>query len=206
MPANYFAARALKDIALFATLLNDKALTKRARTLRQQILTGLECYARVEDPTYGSILAYETDGMGRHVLMDDANVPSLLSLPYLGAIDMDDPLYQNTRRFVLSRKNPFYAEGQFARGIGSPHTPKGYIWHIALCIQMMTTHDIDEQATLLKMLITTHADTGFMHEGFDPDKPEHFTRSWFAWANSLFGECIWRLHDEGTLQRVLAKL
>ena len=137
--------------------------------------------------------------------MDDANVPSLLSLPYLEVCDPADPIYRNTRALVLSDANPYYYEGTLARGIGSPHTPAGYIWHIALCVQAMTSIDDGEVASLLKMLLTTHAGTGFMHEGFDPDAPERFTREWFAWANSMFGELIFRLHEQGKLEKLLPK-
>lgn len=203
VPSNYFAAAILDDLAAFARYAGDPALSQRALTLKQQIELGLECYARVEDDDLGQVLCYETDGQGSYVMMDDANVPSLLSLPYLGAIDMHDPLYQRTRQFILSKKNPYYAEGAFARGIGSPHTPPGYIWHIALCVQGMTTDDTQEQEALLRMLLNTHAGTGFMHEGFDPDDPKQFTRSWFAWANSMFAEYVYRLYEAGTLADML---
>lgn len=205
VPSNLFAASILKEIVLFCALLEDSFLVERAKTLREQILLGVSCYGHAEDEQLGDILAYESDGMGNVVLMDDANVPSLLSLPYLGALSAEDPLYQRTRQFVLSSRNPYYAEGEHARGIGSPHTPPGYIWHIALCIQAMTSQDAAEQAELVKMLLTTHAGTGFMHEGFHPDDPAQFTRSWFAWANSLFGETIYRLYEAGTLPEVLKR-
>ena len=111
--------------------------------------------------------------------------------------------YQNTRRFVLSKENPYYNEGALAKGVGSPHTPKGYIWPIALCVQAMTSTDTHEIAHIVNVLMNTHAGTGFMHESFDPDHPEQFTRSWFAWANSMFGDLIYRLHEDGRLAEVL---
>ena len=122
--------------------------------------------------------------------MDDANVPSLLSIPYLGYTNLNDEKYQNTRRFVLSSANPYYYEGKYAKGIGSPHTPKGYIWHIALSMQGLTSNSKEEMDMLLEMFENTHADTFYMHEGFNPDKPSEFTRPWFAWSNSLFAEFV----------------
>ena len=135
--------------------------------------------------------------------MDDANVPRLLALPYLEVCSKDDPLYRRTRACVLSHRNPYYKEGSLAKGVGSPHTPEGYIWPIALCVQAMTTADDAEAAALLRTLMSTHADTGFMHESFDPDAPEKFTRPWFAWANSMFGEMLYRLYEEGRLAEVI---
>jgi uncharacterized protein len=139
--------------------------------------------------------AYETDGYGNYNLMDDANVPSLLSMPYLGYCAPDAPLYVNSRAFVLSTENPYYFQGQCAKGIGSPHTPQGYVWPIGLIMQGLTSTDTAEQDTLIQMLLATTADTNFMHESFHPDDPAQFTRSWFAWANSLFGEFILRRLD-----------
>lgn len=203
VPANLFAVNALTWIAGFAQELIDPGLASQAKHLAGEIRQGVERHARVTHPNHGEIYAYETDGMGHYTLMDDANVPSLLSLPYLGVCANDDPLYLRTRAFVLSEDNRYFYSGKYAQGIGSPHTPCGYIWHIALCMQAMTTDDLDEQAALLRMLTQTHAGTGFMHEGFDPDAPERFTREWFAWANSLFGEMIYRLYERGTLDEVV---
>lgn len=203
VPANLFAAGVMDDAAYFAALLEDEALSKDASALREDILTGIAKYALVEHPNHGQIFAYETDGLGHYTLMDDANVPSLLSLPYLGVCKKDDPLYLRTRSFVLSPDNRFYYEGPYAKGVGSPHTPAGYIWPIALCMQALTSTSIPEIAGLLVQLLKTHGGTHFMHESFDPAKPESFTRSWFAWANSLFGELLYRLYEEGTLDEVL---
>ena len=122
--------------------------------------------------------------------MDDANSPSLLSIPYLGYKPAEDPIYQNTRRFVLSPDNPYYYVGQAAQGIGSPHTPPRYIWHISLVMQILTSTDEAEKQQCLEMLSRTHAGTNFMHEGFDADDPTKFTRPWFAWANTLFAQML----------------
>ena len=206
IPSNFFAVRAMEAARKLAQAAGREDLEQKAARLEETIREGIREYATVEHPRFGTVYAYETDGFGNYELMDDANVPSLLSLPYLEACGADDPIYRNTRAFVLSGSNPYYYEGALAKGIGSPHTPEGYIWHISLCVQAMTSTDDAEIASVLKMLLTTHAGTGFMHEGFDPNAPENFTRDWFAWANSMFGELIYRLHEQGKLEKLLEKL
>ncbi|MBQ3705155.1 MAG: glycoside hydrolase family 125 protein [Clostridia bacterium] len=203
VPSNLFALRALSALIRFARILEDDALARDANRLRQEIQEGLDQYAVVQTEKYGEIWAYETDGLGHHLLMDDANCPSLLSLPWLEICDRNDPRYLRTRSFVLSADNPFYCTGSAAHGVGSPHTPRGFIWPIALCVQILTSVEDREAADALRMLLTTHADTRLMHESFDPDDPARFTRSWFAWANSMFGEAIHFLYDEGRLEHVL---
>lgn len=204
IPSNFFAVRAMEAARKLAKAAGREDLTQRAMELQQTIREGIREYATLEHPRFGTIYAYETDGFGNYNLMDDANVPSLLALPYLEACEANDPIYRNTRSFVLSSSNPYYYEGALAKGIGSPHTPEGYIWHISLCVQAMTSTDDREIAELVKRLLTTHGGTGFMHEGFDPNAPENFTRDWFAWANSMFGELIYRLYEKGSLARILA--
>ena len=200
VPANMFAAVVLDQAAQIATTVyRDGALGERASALGREIRDGIERFGIVEHPVFGRMYAYETDGLGHHNLMDDANVPSLLSAPYLGYVAADDPVYLNTRRFVLSRENPHYCEGTHARGIGSPHTPPGYIWHIALSMQALTATDPAQVRGLIDMIERTDADTGFMHEGFDPDDPTKFTRPWFAWANSLFAELLDKAVADGVI-------
>lgn len=193
IPANMFAVVVLGYLATFARdIYADNDLAARAVRLRDDIELGIQTYAIVNHPHYERIYAYETDGFGNHNLMDDANVPSLLSIPYLGYRPADDPIYRNTRAFILSSENPYYFEGRCAKGVGSPHTPSGYIWHIGLIMQALTSADAGEQAALLEMIAATTAGTNFMHESFNPDDPSQFTRPWFAWANSLFGELVFR--------------
>ena len=134
--------------------------------------------------------AYEVDGLGNYLLMDDANVPSLLSMPYIGYCDVDDRIYQNTRRFVLSEKNPFYYTGSCMTGIGSPHTEKGFVWPISLVIQALTSNNTEEIEAVISMIKSTHADTLYMHESINANNQYEYTRDWFAWANSLFSELI----------------
>ncbi|QTH43399.1 glycoside hydrolase family 125 protein [Cohnella sp. LGH] len=200
IPSNMFAAVALGGVAeIAADVYRDEELAAQALKLKEEIEYGIETYGVTIHPQYGRIYAYETDGLGNYNLMDDANVPSLLSIPYLGYKPADDETYRNTRRFILSEANPYFYRGQAAQGIGSPHTRHRYIWHIALSMQLMTADNDAERATLLEMLLSTDAGTGFMHEGFDADDPSLFTRPWFAWSNSLFAEAVHRLMLEGRL-------
>lgn len=191
IPANMFAVVILSYIADFASkFYDDAALAAEASALRQEIDFGIQTYGLIDHPKYGRIYVYETDGFGNYNLMEDANVPSLLSIPYLGYRPATDPTYQNTRAFILSRDNPYYATGSQARGIGSPHTLPGYVWPISLIMQALTATTRVEQDELLTMLLNTTAGTHYMHESFDPSQPDQFSRPWFAWANSLFGEFV----------------
>ncbi len=191
IPANMFAVVVLGYVAEIARdVYDDPDLARQADGLRTDIDNGIQSHGIVNHERYGRIYAYETDGFGRHNLMDDANVPSLLSIPYLGYRPATDEVTKNTRRFVLSRDNPYYYEGRYARGIGSPHTPACHIWPIALIMQGLTALDRAEQDEMVRMLVDTTAGADYMHESFDPDNPASFTRPWFAWANSLFGQFI----------------
>ena len=191
IPSNFFAAKSLEQMGEIAeALLPNAGLSGRVRRLKEQIEAGLREFAAVERPGFGKVYAYEVDGLGNALFMDDANVPSLLSLPYLGCVPMDDPVYQNTRRMLLSPANPYYFAGACARGIGSPHTPPDYIWPISLCIQGLTAADAGEIYALLDMLENMDAGTLLMHEGVHKDDPKQFTRPWFAWANSIFSEFV----------------
>lgn len=193
IPANMFAVVILGHIAQFAReQYSDPAVAERAERLRAAVEAGIQTYGIVQHPEFGAIYAYEVDGFGGFNLMDDANVPSLLSIPYLGYRPASDPIYQNTRRFILSDANPYYYRGRLARGVGSPHTPPGYIWHIGLIMQALTTTEDSERDALIDMIVNTTGGTHFMHESFDPDDPAQYTRAWFAWANSLFGELLVR--------------
>lgn len=191
IPANMFAVvvlNYLKEIA--EEVLGDQELAARAAKLGGEIDQGIQTYGITEHPQFGKIYAYETDGLGHYNFMDDANVPSLLSIPYLGYTSEEDPIYRNTRSFVLSSSNPYYFEGEAAAGIGSPHTPDQYIWHIALAMQGLTTEDHSEKERLLSLMEATTAGTGFMHEGFHVDDPYQFSRPWFSWANMMFSELL----------------
>lgn len=194
IPANMFAAVVLPHLAKYAReMYADGWLAAEAESLARDIEFGIETYGVVDHPSYGKMYAYEVDGFGNHVLMDDANVPSLLSIPYMGYRTIDDPTYQRTRRFILSEDNPYFYRGTFACGIGSPHTPGQHVWPIALTMQALTSSDPIERARIMETLVTTTADTFVMHESFHVDEPKQYTREWFAWANSLFSELVVKL-------------
>lgn len=193
VPSNMMAVVALEQLA--AMPLQQEELQSRARQLAADIRTSIETHARVKHPGFGTIYAYETDGLGNHNFMDDANVPSLLAAPYMGYCLADDAVYQATRAFVLSSANPYFYQGTAAKGVGSPHTPQDYIWPISLCMQGLTSNDRVEKLLMLETLMSTDAGTGLMHEGFHKDDPTRFTRPWFAWANSLFAEFVMDVAD-----------
>ena len=198
IPSNLFAITSLRQLAeMMREIKRDNDFARKCDSLADEVQAAVDKYGVVEHPEYGKVYAFEVDGFHNHVFMDDANVPSLLALPYLGCVDMNDPIYQNTRRLVLSDSNPYFFQGKAGEGIGGPHIGFGYIWPMSIIMRCNTTNDNDEIRKCVKMLRDTDADTGFMHESFYKDDPAKFTRSWFAWVNTLFGEMIYRLVKEG---------
>lgn len=204
IPGNFFAVKTLERIEeMFAEIAHDSAAASRAGALRAEIESALDSHARAHHSTAGGIWAYEIDGFGNALCMDDANVPSLLGMPYLETCSETDSNYLATRRFVLSEANPYFFRGTAAEGIGGPHIGQDMIWPMAIIIRALTTNDDNEQRKCLAWLKTTHAGTGFMHESFNKDNPAKFTRAWFAWANTLFGELILKLDKSNP--KLLAK-
>lgn len=197
IPSNFFAVVSLRQAAeMVIALHNDNALSTELLALAKEVETAIQQHGVVTHPKYGKIYAFEVDGFGGAYLMDDSNVPSLLSLPYLGAVDKNDPIYQNTRKFVLSADNPYYFIGKAAEGIGGPHAGQDMIWPMSLSIRALTSTDKDEIKYCIDTLQKTHGGKGFMHESFHKDDPNNFTRAWFAWSNTLFGELLWRTYHE----------
>lgn len=191
VPSNYFAVASLGQLAeMFEQIAHDHTTAAACRALATEVNMALQKYAVAHHPVYGKVLAYEVDGYGNQLFMDDANVPSLLALPYLGAIKATDPLYQSTRRMILSPANPYFFRGKAAEGIGGPHVGLNYIWPMSIIMRALTSDNEKEITTCLRWLKTTHAGTGFMHESFNKNDPADFTRKWFAWANTLFGELV----------------
>ena len=198
VPSNFFAVSSLRKAAEILEKVNKKtALSKECKDLAQEVETALKKYAVYNHPKYGKIYAFEVDGFGNHHLMDDANVPSLLAMPYLGDVNVNDPIYQNTRRFVWSEDNPYFFKGKAGEGIGGPHIGYDMVWPMSIMMKAFTSQNDAEIKTCIKMLMDTDADTGFMHESFHKDNPKKFTRAWFAWQNTLFGELILKLVNEG---------
>ena len=197
VPSNHFAVVALRKLAeMTDTLSGNAGFAGECRALAAEVQEALRIHAVVRHPTQGEVWAYEVDGFGNRLHMDDANVPSLLSLPYLGACSPDDPLYQRTRTFLLSRDNPYFFRGSAGEGVGGPHVGPEMIWPLGIIMRALTSTDDAEISLCLRMLKNTHGGTGFMHESFHQDDPNRFTRAWFAWANTLFGELILTVHRE----------
>ncbi|MEN8192889.1 MAG: glycoside hydrolase family 125 protein, partial [Bacteroidota bacterium] len=195
IPSNLFAVVKLKQLAvIFSDVLKDEKFAEECITLANEIDDAVKKYAVSEHLNYGKIYAYEVDGFGNQLFMDDTNVPALFSLPYLGYCDIDDEIYLNTRRYLQSEDHPYFFKGKFAEGIGGPHIGLDMVWPMNIIIRALTTQDEEEIKLCIKMLKETHAGTGFIHESFHKDDPNNFTRSWFAWANTLFGELILNLY------------
>jgi meiotically up-regulated gene 157 (Mug157) protein len=197
IPSNFFAVVSLRQSAeMMEKIANDKATAKELRDLAEEVEDAIQKYAVIDVPKYGKVYAFEVNGFGSYNLMDDANIPSLLSLPYLGAVSAKDPIYRNTRKLILSEDNPFFFKGTVAEGIGGPHVGQDMIWPMAIVMRALTSNDDKEIADAVQMLKRSHAGTGFMHETFHKDDASKFSRSWFAWTNTLFGELMWKTYQE----------
>jgi uncharacterized protein len=196
VPGNMFASLVLSRLPRIAEAASHPdnpltlALIERASRLREAIEQGLREHAVVDDPATGPRWAYEVDGRGGVLQMDDANVPSLLSLPRLGYCGYDDSTYQATRAFVLSPRNPYYYSGTAAAGIGSPHTPKRHVWPIALAMAALTDPDEAAKRAAVATILATRGGTDRIHESFHVDRAEKWTRRWFSWAEATFCELV----------------
>jgi uncharacterized protein len=197
VPSNFFAVVSLRQAAeLLEKVQHDNDTAAQCRALAAEVETALKAHAVVNHAKYGRVYAYEVDAFGNYYCIDDGNVPSLLSLPYIDAVKPTDKIYLNTRRLVLSPANPYYCEGTAANGPGGPHVGMDMIWPLGLILQGLTSTNDKEIHQCLDTLRRTHAGTGFMHEAFNKDNPKKFTRSWFAWANTIFGELVLKTYHE----------
>jgi len=191
VPSNFFAVVSLQQAAeIVDAVFHDAALARDCQSLSAEVRAALMQHAVIAHPKYGKVYAYEVNGFGSYHLMDDANVPSLLSLPYLNAVATSDPVYRNTRQLILSDANPFFFKGRSGEGVGSPHTGMDYIWPIGIIMRGLTSVSEREIKECIRMLTGTHSGTGFMHESFHKNDAGKFTRKWFAWANTIFGELV----------------
>lgn len=203
VPSNFFAVTSLRQIAeISRSVLKDPVLEDESMSLADEVETALNRYAVVDHPKYGKVYAFEVDGFGNAYFMDDANIPSLLALPYLGAMDKNNPIYQNTRKLVWSTDNPYFFRGKAGEGIGGPHIGYDMVWPMSIIMRAQTSSNDEEIRACLRMLRDTDAGTGFMHESFHKDNPSDFTRKWFAWVNTLFGELIVDLEKRGKMALV----
>ena len=198
IPSNLFAVISLKQLAEISTqVTGDKKFAAECSALANEVNQAIQKYAVIHHPKHGKVYAFEVDGFGNATFMDDANIPSLLALPYLDSVPENDPVYQNTRKLVWSKDNPYFFSGKAGEGIGGPHVGYDMVWPMSIIMRALTSNDDKEIAWCVKTLRNTDADTGFMHETFHKDDPTKFTRKWFAWANTLFGELVRKLVLEG---------
>ena len=198
VPSNFMAVTSLRKASEILTTVNkDKERAQQCTALAAEVEQALKQYAVVNHPKYGKIYAFEVDGFGSHLLMDDANVPSLLAMGYLGDVPLNDPIYQNTRRFVWSEDNPAFFRGKAGEGIGGPHVGQDMPWPMSIMMLAFTSKDDAEIKHCIEMLMSTDAGTGFIHESFHKDDARNYTRPWFAWQNTLFGELILKLIADG---------
>ena len=200
VPSNFMAVSSLRKAAEILSEVNgEQDMAAQCEALAAEVEAALKKHAVYDHPDFGKIYAYEVDGFGSMFLMDDANVPSLLSMAYLSDVPADDPVYMNTRRFVWSEANPYFHRGAAGEGIGGPHIWSDVIWPMSIMMKAFTSDDDEEIRQCVCQLMTTDSGTGFMHESFHKDNSEVFTREWFAWQNTLFGELILKIIDDGRL-------
>jgi len=198
IPSEMMAVVALGDMEeIERTVYRNLIKSNRAKTLRGEVQDGIQTYGEVFTPNYGYVYAYEVDGLGHQTLMDDANIPSVLAAPYLGYTKPDSFVYKNTRRFLLSKDNPYFYVGSVARGIGSAHTSDGYVWPLALIIEGMTSTSEAERKGVLSQLLASDPGDHLLHESFDPNNPVRYSRKDFGWPNALFSEFV-MTHFNGT--------
>lgn len=191
VPSNLFAIHSLRQMAeISEKVTGDSDFARECKALADEVQAAVNKYAIVNHPKYGKVYAFEVDGFGSSYIMDDANVPSLLAMPYLESVSVNDPVYQNTRKLIWSNDNPYFFKGKAGEGIGGPHIGYDMIWPMSLIMRAFTSDNDGEKRQCLRMLRDNDGGTGFMHESFHKDNPEKFTRKWFAWANTLFGELI----------------
>lgn len=197
IPSNFFAVTSLRQAAeMLKSIVKDNETAEKLTALALEVENALKEHAVVTHKDFGKIYAYEVNGFGSYNLMDDANIPSLLAMPYLGAVKLNDPVYINTRKYVFSLQNPFFFKGSAGEGIGGPHVGQDMIWPMSIIMRGLTSTDDKEIKSCIALLQKTHGDTGFMHESFHKDDPKKFSRAWFAWANTLFGEFLWKTYKE----------
>ena len=198
IPSNLFAVESLAQLAeIYGDVLNDKVFAKECASFSKEVADAIAQYAISEHLNYGKIYAYEVDGYGNKVFIDDPNIPSLIAMKYLlESKHYNGDVYLNTRKYLLSDDNPYYFKGKAGEGQGGPHAGMDTIWPMGIILRAMTSEDDKEIVWCLKQLLHTHNGSGFMHETFNKDDASKFSREWFAWANTLFGELIVKLANE----------
>lgn len=196
IPSNMFAVVVLGYLeTIFTSILKNDELKQKAVQLKEEIQKGIQNHAFTKNSQGETVYAYEVDGLGSASIMDDSNIPNLISAPYLGYIESNDEQYLQTRKTLLSKENPYYYSGKYASGIGSSHTPENFVWPIAMAVEGLTSNDKKEKERILNQLTAIDAGTNLMHEGVNVDDPNEYTREWFSWANMMFCELVMDYFD-----------
>jgi len=191
IPANMMFSRFLESTSvIMQNIGNQTRLANQMSTLSSSIRTAITKYGVINNPTFGQMYAYEIDGFASSNVMDDANIPSLLSVPFIGYLNVSDPIYQNTRNFVLSESNPYFMRGPVINAVGGPHDGPGFAWPMASIVRIFTSDDDNEIETALKELVSSTDGLGLIHESINTFDQTDWTREWFSWANGLFGQAI----------------
>ncbi|KAK7713957.1 hypothetical protein SLS57_007244 [Botryosphaeria dothidea] len=191
IPANMMFARYLETAATIMQQLSNApaGLAEEMGALATSVRAAIEEHGVVQSAN-GPIYAFEIDGYGSTTIMDDANIPSLLSAPFLGYTDVNNEVYQNTRELVLSAGNPYFMRGPVINSVGGPHVGPGMAWPMASIVRILTTDDETEITTALKEIVSSTDGLGLIHESINSWNQSDWTRQWFSWANGLFGQMI----------------
>lgn len=191
IPANMMFSRYLESASvIMSSIGKQRNLANYMHNFAGSIRSAITKYGIVNDPTFGQVYAFEVDGFGSANRMDDANIPSLLSAPFIGYLNASDPVYQNTRKFVLGNSNPYFMRGPVINAVGGPHAGFGMAWPMASIIRIFTTSDDNEIVAALKEIVSSTAGLGLIHESINSFSENDWTRQWFSWANGLFGQCL----------------
>eukprot|EP01127_Copromyxa_protea_P009808 TRINITY_DN2339_c0_g1_i3.p1 TRINITY_DN2339_c0_g1~~TRINITY_DN2339_c0_g1_i3.p1 ORF type:complete len:564 (+),score=71.19 TRINITY_DN2339_c0_g1_i3:407-2098(+) len=215
IPANMMAVTSLRQLnEIFTSFFPEDEIIYRTSKMADEVEQAIKEHAIFEHEGK-EIYAYEVDGCGNKNMMDDANIPSLLSIPYIGFKPSYDPngkIEKATRNWILSKSNPYFFSNSQFEGIGSPHTPGSNVWHLAIIMRALTSNDpveINKQISMLERSVqTVESNSGsfLMHESFSIQNPNKFTRHWFSWANSLFAEMILKKLDVIEVQKPASHL
>lgn len=204
IPDNMFLVSVLHKLAGIFEEIGQTGYAEYCSQTVSELRPLIEEYGIIEDEEYGKVYVSETDCLGHYHIDDDANIPSLLSIPYLEYPFVDKEVYANTRKLILSKRNKYYYDGKVLKGIGSPHTPQNRVWPLSIAMQGITSENEKEIRDCLEMLLASTDGTGYMHEGVDSDDVSKYSRSWFAWANSLFAYFV--LNKREIIERADYKL
>ncbi|ESZ97969.1 hypothetical protein SBOR_1640 [Sclerotinia borealis F-4128] len=191
IPANMMFSRYLESCSkIMAAIDGQQNLSNHMHNFASSIRAAITKYGIVNDPTYGKVYAYEVDGFGSANRMDDANIPSLLSAPFLGYLSANDTIYQNTRKFILSKDNPYFMRGPVINAVGGPHVGPGRAWPMASIIRILTSSSDSEIYSTLKEIVSSTDGLGLIHESINSFDQHQWSRQWFSWANGLFGQML----------------